>query len=45
LVFTPGKGTNIVSYLPERDIYFCAGVPCSETTAGAVPSGWIGTEN
>ena len=30
---------------PERDIYFCAGLPCSETSAGAVPSGWIGAEN
>jgi hypothetical protein len=30
---------------PERDIYFCAGEPCSETSAGAVPSGWIGAEN
>jgi len=45
LVFTPDKGTNIVPYLPERDIYFCAGVPCTETGPGAVPSGWIATEN
>jgi hypothetical protein len=30
---------------PERDIYFCAGVPCSETSAGAISSGWIGPEN
>ena len=30
---------------PERDIYFCAGVPCTETSPGAVPSGWIGSEN
>ena len=30
---------------PERDIYFCAGVSCSETSPGAVPSGWIGAEN
>jgi hypothetical protein len=45
LVFTEGKGTNIVPITPERDIYFCAGVPCSETSAGAVPSGWIGPEN
>ena len=30
---------------PERDIYFCAGVPCSETSPGAVSSGWIGAEN
>ena len=45
LVFTEGKGTNIVPIEPERDMYFCAGVPCSETSAGAVPSGWIGAEN
>ena len=30
---------------PERDIYFCNGVVCSETSPGAVPSGWIGAEN
>ena len=30
---------------PERDIYFCGGVQCSETTPGAVPSGWIGANN
>ncbi|HUG35093.1 MAG TPA: hypothetical protein VMJ90_10015 [Anaerolineales bacterium] len=30
---------------PERDIYFCNGAPCRETDPGAVPSGWIGTEN
>lgn len=30
---------------PERDIYFCNGVPCSETSPGAVPSGWIGQNN
>jgi hypothetical protein len=34
LVFTPGKGTNIVPYLPERDIYF-----------GGVPSGFVGSGN
>jgi hypothetical protein len=45
LVFTPGKGTNIVPYLPERDVYFCGGVQCSEESPGAVPSGWIGAEN
>ena len=45
LVFTPDKGTNIVPYLPERDIYFCDGVPCAEESPGAVPSGWIGAEN
>jgi hypothetical protein len=30
---------------PERDIYFCAGVPCTETSPGAISSGWIGAEN
>jgi hypothetical protein len=30
---------------PERDIYFCDGVPCRETSPGAVPSGWIGEDN
>jgi hypothetical protein len=45
LVYTPDKGINLVPYLPERDIYFCAGVQCSETSPGAVPSGWIGPEN
>lgn len=30
---------------PERDFYFCGGVQCSETTPGAVPSGWVGSEN
>src|SRR4030095_7167145 len=30
---------------PERDMYFCSGVVCSETSAGAVPSGWVGPEN
>ena len=45
LVFTTGKGTNIVPTNPERDIYFCGGVVCSATSAGAVSSGWIGSEN
>ena len=45
LVFTEGKGPNIVPITPERDIYFCAGAPCSETSRDAIPSGWIGTEN
>ena len=27
---------------PSRNIWFCAGLPCTETDAGAVPSGWIG---
>lgn len=30
---------------PEHDIYFCNGIPCKETDFGAVPSGWIGSEN
>ncbi len=30
---------------PERDLYFCSGVPCSETSPGSVPSGWIGAGN
>jgi hypothetical protein len=45
LVYTDGKGTNIEPLEPERDIYFCGGVPCTETSPGAVPSGWIGPEN
>lgn len=45
LVFTPGKGTNIVSYLPKRDIYFCNGQICNEGDVGATPSGWIGASN
>lgn len=31
--------------LPERDVYFCGGQPCSEASPGAVPSGWIGPNN
>lgn len=45
LVFVPGKGVNIVPFIPERDLYFCGGVACAEGTAGAVPSGWIGDGN
>jgi hypothetical protein len=45
LVYTPDKGTNLVPYLPERDIYFCGAAPCPEGSPGAVPSGWIGAEN
>lgn len=30
---------------PERDIYFCGQSVCSETSPGAVPSGWIGPDN
>lgn len=35
----------IPAHMPERDIYFCAGLPCTEGDAGAVPSGWVGPEN
>jgi hypothetical protein len=45
LVLTPGKGANLVSYLPERDIYFCSGQVCAEGDPGAVASGWIGPNN
>lgn len=45
LVFTNGKGVNIVPRNPSRNIYFCNGVLCSETSPGAVPSGWVGAEN
>jgi hypothetical protein len=45
LVFTPNKGTNIVPFMPERDVYFCGGQVCSETSPGAVASGWIGPGN
>lgn len=38
------SGTSPTSN-PERDIYFCSGVPCSETSTGAVPSGWIEAGN
>lgn len=30
---------------PSRNVWLCAGLPCDETDAGAVPSGWIGSEN
>lgn len=45
LVFTNTKGINIVPVNPERDIFFCNGVVCSETSTGAIPSGWIGAGN
>lgn len=44
LVFTPGKGTNIVPYLPERDICFSSGAVISCDVGGA-PSGWVGADN
>lgn len=30
---------------PSRNIWFCNGLPCSETSVGAMPSGWIGAGN
>jgi hypothetical protein len=45
LVYTEGKGENIVPYLPERDIYFCGDQVCAEGNAGGVPSGWLGPNN
>jgi hypothetical protein len=45
LVSTPGKGANVVPYLPERDVYFCGGQVCNEGDPGAVASGWIGPNN
>jgi hypothetical protein len=45
LVYTEGKGQNIVPYLPERDIYFCDDRVCAEGDVGAVPSGWLGPNN
>lgn len=40
-----GKGSFSVADLPERDIYFCAGVPCNEGDPGAIASGWLGPSN
>jgi hypothetical protein len=40
-----GKGTNIEPLLPERDIFFCGGQVCADSSPGAVASGWIGPEN
>lgn len=31
--------------LPERDIYFCNGVVCTETSPSSIPSGWLGENN
>lgn len=30
---------------PSRNVWLCSGLPCAETDPGAVPSGWIGSEN
>jgi hypothetical protein len=40
-----GKGSFTPENLPERDIYFCGSIVCTETTPGAVPSGWISENN
>lgn len=45
LVFTDGKGQNVVPINPEYDMYFCNGVVCSSNFSNAIPSGWIGAEN
>jgi len=45
LVFTDGKGTNVVPITPERDTYFCGTQVCAEADPGAVSAGWIGPEN
>lgn len=43
---TPVKvsNTNFTSN-PSRNIWFCGVTSCSEISAGAVPSGWVGAEN
>jgi len=38
-------GTPNTPYFPERDIYFCGGLLCTEGAPGAAPSGWIGPTN
>ena len=38
-------GTSNPPNMPERDIYFCGGQLCVEGDPGAMPSGWIGTNN
>jgi len=45
LVCTDGKCGNVVPIEPSRNIFFCAGLPCAETSAGAMPSSWIGNIN
>jgi hypothetical protein len=39
------KGSFSSGNLPERDIYFCDGVVCSEHEPGAISSGWVGPGN
>jgi hypothetical protein len=42
----PGEKANFTAgNLPERDIYFCKGVVCTESDPGAVSSGWVGPAN
>jgi hypothetical protein len=52
--FTGSYGTLLIdskenqflpSAQPERDLYFCGGVLCTEESLGAVPSGWVGPSN
>jgi hypothetical protein len=41
----PSSGTFSPAAEPERDIYFCGTVVCSETSPGAMPSGWVSEHN
>lgn len=42
----PEKVSNLTPLnTPSRDIFWCNGRVCSETTPGAVSSGWVGQEN
>lgn len=40
-----GKASFAKENLPERDLYFCAGLVCAEGAPGAAASGWVGAEN
>lgn len=31
--------------IPDRDVYFCGGNVCSESSPGSVPSGWVNVSN
>lgn len=43
---TLNKISNVTAAnTPSRNIFFCNGVVCSEISPGAVPSGWVGSEN
>jgi hypothetical protein len=39
------KASFTAGNLPERDIYFCNGVVCTEYDSDAVSSGWVGPSN